>query len=159
MEVSWNRGTPKSSILIGFSIVNHPEIGYPHDLGKLHTCWARACLDRPRWLHVFSQRYSPKWISIWMNTCEHRKTDFHTTASVCLYYMYIYIWYRCISLFWILPFVSSKHLRLTRPSGRVFFSQEVGREDDLRDILRRAPKGRDSIRWSWSSLNTQRIVP
>jgi hypothetical protein len=34
--------------------------------------------------------------------------------------MYIYIWYRCISLFWILPFVSSKHLRLTRPSGRVF---------------------------------------
>ena len=29
MEVSWNRGTPKSSILIGFfSIINHP-LGVP----------------------------------------------------------------------------------------------------------------------------------
>ena len=24
MEVSWNRGTPKSSILMGFSLINHP---------------------------------------------------------------------------------------------------------------------------------------
>jgi hypothetical protein len=29
MEVSWNGGTPKSSILIGFSIINHPAIGVP----------------------------------------------------------------------------------------------------------------------------------
>ena len=28
--VSKNRGTPKSSILIGFSIINHPFWGYPH---------------------------------------------------------------------------------------------------------------------------------
>ena len=28
-EVSWNRGTPKSSILIGFSFINHPAIGGP----------------------------------------------------------------------------------------------------------------------------------
>ena len=29
MEVSWNRGTPKSSILVGCSIINHPFWGSP----------------------------------------------------------------------------------------------------------------------------------
>ena len=29
MEVSWNRGTPESSILTGCSIVNHPFWGFP----------------------------------------------------------------------------------------------------------------------------------
>jgi len=30
MGVSKNRGTPKSSILIGFSLINHPFLGYPY---------------------------------------------------------------------------------------------------------------------------------
>ena len=30
MGVSKNSGTPKSSILIGFSIINHPFLGYPY---------------------------------------------------------------------------------------------------------------------------------
>ena len=30
MGVSKNRGTPKSSILIGYSIINHPFWGYPY---------------------------------------------------------------------------------------------------------------------------------
>ena len=30
MGVSENNGTPKSSILIGFSITNHPNLGYPY---------------------------------------------------------------------------------------------------------------------------------
>ena len=30
LQVSWNRGTPKSSMLIGFSIINHPTMGYHH---------------------------------------------------------------------------------------------------------------------------------
>ena len=30
MGVSSNGGTPKSSILIGFSIINHPFWGYPY---------------------------------------------------------------------------------------------------------------------------------
>ena len=30
MGVSKNRGTPKSSILIGVSIINHPFWGYPY---------------------------------------------------------------------------------------------------------------------------------
>ena len=29
MDVSKNSGTPKSSILIGFSIINHPFLGTP----------------------------------------------------------------------------------------------------------------------------------
>ena len=29
MDVSENRGTPKSSMLIGFSIINHPFLGTP----------------------------------------------------------------------------------------------------------------------------------
>ena len=30
MGVSVNGGTPRSSILIGFSIINHPFLGYPY---------------------------------------------------------------------------------------------------------------------------------
>ena len=37
MGVSKNRGTPKSSILIGFSIINHPFWGY-------HYFWKHPCL-------------------------------------------------------------------------------------------------------------------
>ena len=35
MVVSSNRGTPKSSILVGFSLINHPFWGTPI-LGNLH---------------------------------------------------------------------------------------------------------------------------
>ena len=35
MAVSKNRGTPKSSILIGFSIINHPFWGIPI-FGNIH---------------------------------------------------------------------------------------------------------------------------
>ena len=35
MGVSWNGGTPKSSILIGFSIINHPFWGAPI-FGNIH---------------------------------------------------------------------------------------------------------------------------
>ena len=34
MDVSKNRGTPKSSILIGFSIINHPFWGFPPIVGN-----------------------------------------------------------------------------------------------------------------------------
>ena len=37
MDVSENRGTPKSSILIGFSIINHPFWGTPI-FGNTHIC-------------------------------------------------------------------------------------------------------------------------
>ena len=36
MDVSENSGTPKSSILIGFSIINHPFWGYPPSFGNTH---------------------------------------------------------------------------------------------------------------------------
>ena len=49
MGVSKNSGTPKPSILIGFSIINHPFWGTPifgnthmvstHYLQGFHTCW------------------------------------------------------------------------------------------------------------------------
>ena len=38
MGVSENNGTPKSSILIGFSIINHPFWGTPI-FGNTHICW------------------------------------------------------------------------------------------------------------------------
>jgi len=37
MGVSKNRGTPKSSILIGFSIINHPFLGTPDFWKHLYT--------------------------------------------------------------------------------------------------------------------------
>ena len=36
MEVSWNGGSSKSSILMGCSILNQPAIGVPHYYGNLH---------------------------------------------------------------------------------------------------------------------------
>ena len=50
MDVSKNRGTPKSSILIGFSIINHPFWGTPI-LGNTHIfpefvfCWRSEFTD------------------------------------------------------------------------------------------------------------------
>ena len=58
MEVSWNRGTPKSSILIEFSIMNHPFWGILHSCKPSYTekffSKARSLqLDRSALRHVF----------------------------------------------------------------------------------------------------------
>ena len=45
MGVSKNRGTPKSSILIGFSIVNHPFLGFYHYFGKHPYNWSFGALS------------------------------------------------------------------------------------------------------------------
>ncbi len=65
MGVSKNNGTPKSSILIGFSIINHPFWGTPI-LGNIHIqpkCDSRlwsVCASRDLWvLHLFRQMYWP----------------------------------------------------------------------------------------------------
>ena len=42
MDVSENSGTPKSAILIGFSIINHPFWGIPI-FGNTHICLNRNC--------------------------------------------------------------------------------------------------------------------
>ena len=45
MGVSTNGGTPKSSILMGYSLINHPFWGNPHDYGNPHmTNFAAALL-------------------------------------------------------------------------------------------------------------------
>ena len=45
MGVSENSGTPKSSILIGFSIINHPFWGYPYFLET--PIWENEMGDLP----------------------------------------------------------------------------------------------------------------
>ena len=44
MDVSENRGTPKSSILIGFSIINHPFWGTPI-FGNTHILPTHELVD------------------------------------------------------------------------------------------------------------------
>ena len=44
MGVSKNRGTPKSSILIGFSIINHPFCGYPYFWQHPHTSYSHLSI-------------------------------------------------------------------------------------------------------------------
>jgi len=39
MWVSINGGAPKSSMLIGCFLINHPAIGVPHDYGTLHITY------------------------------------------------------------------------------------------------------------------------
>ena len=41
MGVSLNGGTPKSSILIGFSVINHPILGYPYFWKHPYVLWVR----------------------------------------------------------------------------------------------------------------------
>ena len=48
LDVSENRGTPKSSILIGFSIINHPFWGYHYF-----------------WKHPYIVHYSTRWPETW----------------------------------------------------------------------------------------------
>ena len=43
MDVSENSGTPKSSILIGFSIINHPFWGTPI-FGNTHIAFYGLCM-------------------------------------------------------------------------------------------------------------------
>ena len=43
VEVSWNMATPKSSILMGFSLINHPAIGMPQlkkNTRDYHVPWS-----------------------------------------------------------------------------------------------------------------------
>ena len=49
MGVSSNGGTPKSSILIGFSIINHPFWGFPPIFGNTHI----VKLQRPETRPIF----------------------------------------------------------------------------------------------------------
>ena len=55
MEVSWNRGTPKSSIFMGFSIINNPAMGISH-------LWKPPCIYNQR--ICFFQR-KPTEINPW----------------------------------------------------------------------------------------------
>ena len=71
MEVFWNRGTLKSSILIGFSTINHykPSIlGYHHDYGNppMWKCWFQ--LVRQAKMDQMHQSFK-QWDS---ETCCHR---------------------------------------------------------------------------------------
>ena len=59
VDVSENSGTPNSSILIGFSIINHPFGGTPI-FGNTHVCLSQAgvvffvvlvCMQDPSWNH------------------------------------------------------------------------------------------------------------
>ena len=47
MEVSINGGTPKSSILVGFSIIKPSILGYPHDYGKPHIFYQHKHASTP----------------------------------------------------------------------------------------------------------------
>ena len=56
MVVSWNRGTPKTSILMGFSLINHPFggtsiYGNPH-IGSISFLGSRSPSSTPAHLRV-----------------------------------------------------------------------------------------------------------
>ena len=56
-----NRGTPKSSILIGFSIINHPFWGTPI-FGNTHI-WKNLCCREE-----YLPKYTNGWIDSWQLT-------------------------------------------------------------------------------------------
>ena len=119
MDVSWNGGTPKSSILIGFFITNHPFWGTPI-YGNPHMGWYRSCLvvcdlspscasmiplrRRGNWSRTFrqlGQRTTPwsSWQPVGLALPSLKKHVSHTSfwlrPIVCIYiyiYTYIYIY-------------------------------------------------------------------
>jgi len=84
MDVSKNRDTPKSSILIGCSIINHPFWGTPifgntyikKFKKTLQTNSRLSCLWSERWLELSRQKVFPAledwfpngWINCWLPT-------------------------------------------------------------------------------------------
>ncbi len=72
MGVSKNRGTPKSSILIGFSIVNHPFWGPIPIFGNTQMgpnfsrCQVMACVCHNPWAPWDSSHCYPRWVSTFM---------------------------------------------------------------------------------------------
>ena len=66
MEVSWNRGTPKSSILVGFSLINQPFgttiSGNPHIASSkltLRPVAAGLNMPRPHYAWGEAKRHAP----------------------------------------------------------------------------------------------------
>ena len=70
MGVSKNRGTPKSSILIGFSIINHPFWGipifwkHPYIVMWVLLGWSFSWEDS-----TFRQLFQCGFVTFWMDPC------------------------------------------------------------------------------------------
>ena len=78
MGVSKNNGTPKSSILIGFSIINHPFWGTPI-LGNIHIALA------PTIQGLIILSHSPKWFFTYSPSATPKNTASYSTAAFAIY--------------------------------------------------------------------------
>ena len=67
MGVSWNGGAPKSSTLMGFSLINHPCWGTPI-YGNLHMVESGRCIEM----------YWAEWIPSFL-----KKSHCHTSKQTC----------------------------------------------------------------------------
>ena len=68
LDVSKNMGTPKSSILIGFSIINHPFWGTP-SFWKHLTAFLKMMFLFPRW--YMESFPGENFAMIWLFSCQH----------------------------------------------------------------------------------------
>ena len=90
LEVSWNGGTFKSSILVGCSIINHLFWGTPMAMeSPIYS--ARECVyavsELPTWARSpASSRTHLAVYPIFVWICSHIYTEY-------IWYIYIYIWY------------------------------------------------------------------
>ena len=60
MGGSWNRGTTKSSTLMGFSIINHPAMGVPI-METPHDCGHSECILEHCHSQCWGHRYPKMW--------------------------------------------------------------------------------------------------
>jgi len=77
MDVSKNKGTPKSSILTGFSFINHPFwdtpiLGNPHIYGNDHMVWL-ICFFQSRLYSPKTWETHPTTTTSSMDTCSQPK--------------------------------------------------------------------------------------
>ena len=160
MEASWNRGTPKSSISMGFSTINQPFGGasiygthqHPSTLAPPQPLWAhqpqklRFLVHRPR-REAARQEGRASVIGSDTNGSHKNKTmNYHSSMHLCFWHYDVIIWWSLLYVrvcSWImLNMCSSLRCFLTygsavRPAARSLpWSPSRSRSRSLRRSLR-----------------------
>ena len=138
LDVSESSGTPKSSILIGFSIINHPFWGIPifgntHFWGKMGIfqpamlVYQRVLVDLMmllsciKWLEIIPFIPKPHWTWCFFSRCDEFNIDHLSASCTCQQLSQIYI--LCFNKSKTKQRLKIKHV-VTYYAQAIFFSDE-----------------------------------
>ena len=129
MGVSKNNGTPKSSILIGFSIINHPfwwkkNIAHTHSWKKMHHCLQKCRLSGV-WRTIMFISQLQDWFDLITFLIRFQLKEVCEYASNW-YQVYIYIYTKCqADLSFPKSVKDSRHIDETRVQHEQFYGLSI----------------------------------